>query len=190
MLPALALHSSKPDSTLCGWAGPAKAALAGPGGVDLGKGRACLYQMGSMGSHKARPVPTRPVQQAGPAADWSPYPPLRLHPSGCGVGFWVCMSVAVLCSLYLALACKVLLSTPVACVRGVMCMPGKCTGSRSGDFCNPPPPSPPPPLPLSNMLHDKNGTAVHVANVLACYTFSMCMNGCISSHKLKLDLDF
>ena len=117
MLPAVALHPSKPNSTLCGWAGPAKAALAGPGGMDPGKGRACLYQMGSMGSHKARPIPTRPVQQAGPAADWSPHPPLCLHPPGCGVSFWVCMSVAVPCSLCTALACSVQTATNLCCMR-------------------------------------------------------------------------
>ena len=137
MLPAVALHPSKPDSTLCGWAGPAKAALAGPGGVDLGKGRACLYQMGSMGSHKARPVPTRPVQQAGPAADWSPYPPLCLHPPGCGVSFWVCMSVAVPCSLCLALACSVLLGGERYHVHACQCIG---PGQISDDFCNPPNP--------------------------------------------------
>ncbi len=146
MLPAVALHPSKPDSTLCSWAGPAKAALARPGGVDLGKGRACLYQMGSMGSHKARPVPTRPVQQAGAAADWSPHPPLCLHSPGCGGSFWVCMSVAVPCTLCTALACSVILDTPAACMKSVMCMLDKCTGSWFEllmTFATPPPPSPP-----------------------------------------------
>lgn len=150
MLPAVALHPSKPDSTLCSWAGPAKAALARPGGVDLGKGRACLYQMGSMGSHKARPVPTRPVQQAGAAADWSPHPPLCLHSPGCGGSFWVCMSVAVPCTLCTALACSVILDTPAACMKSVMCMLDKCTGSWFEllmTFAIPPPP--PPPLSLT-----------------------------------------
>ena len=47
---------------------------------------------------------------------------------------------------------------------------------------------PPPPAPTSNMLQDRNGTAVHAANVLASYSVSMCMSGCIRCHKLKLDL--
>ena len=38
------------------------------------------------------------------------------------------------------------------------------------------------------MLNDNNGTAVHVANVLASYSFSICPSGCMRCHKLKLDL--